>query len=134
MNFRNLILVIFVLFAVNVSAQENKYLEAKAVIKSIETKRSGKKKKDIATVSFVTQNGDSIETVVELVRVPVLGRLKNVNDEITINYNVENPALAETDAGHFSSKYGMYILILLGIILSLSAYLKARKKSYKQEQ
>ncbi len=131
MNFRNIILGIFLLLAIDLSAQDSKYLEAKAVIKSIETKHSGKKDKDIATVSFVTQNGDSIETIVELVRLPVLGRLKNVNDEITINYNVENPALVETDTGSFISKYGMYILILLGIIFSLSTYLKARKKSYK---
>ncbi len=131
MNFRNIILVIFVLFALNLSAQENKYLETKAVIKSIETKRSGKTSKDIATVSFVTQKGDSIETVVELLRVPFLGSFKNVNDEITINYNVENPALAETNTGSFISKYGMYILIFLGIVLSLRTYIKARKKSYK---
>ncbi len=132
MNFRNIILGILLLFTFNLSAQENKYLETKAVIKSIETKRSGKTLKDIATVSFVTQKGDSIETVVELLRIPFLGSFKNVNDEITVSYNVENPALVETNFGSFLSKYGMYILMFLGVVFSLRAYLKARKQSYNK--
>ncbi len=129
MNFRNIILGILLLFTLNLSAQENKYLETKAVINSIETKRSGKTLKDIATVSFVTQKGDSIETVVELLRIPFLGSFKNVNDEITINYNVESPALVETNIGSFISKYVMYILIFLGIVFSLRTYLKAKKQT-----
>ncbi len=129
MNFKNIILGILLLFTLTLSAQENLFIETKAVIKSIETKRSGRKSKDIATVSFVTQKGDSIETVVELLRIPFVGNLKNVNDEITIKYNAENPALVETNSGNFISQYGIYILILLGLIFSLSTYLKARKQT-----
>lgn len=130
MNFRNIILGILLLFTLNLSAQENKYIESKGVIKNIEKKRSGKTVKEMATVSFATQQGDTIETIVELERIPFLGSFKSVGDEITINYNKENPALVETNVGSFISKYGMYILIILGIIFSARTYIKARKKQY----
>ncbi len=77
-------------------------------------------------------DGKDMETVVELFRVPFLGSFKSVGDEITVNYNIANPALVETDTGHFLSKYGMYILIVLGVVFSLVRYMKARKKYQKQ--
>ncbi len=124
-----LFLVPFCLFA---QQSESQYLSAKAVIKNIEKKTSGGKTKEIATVSFTTMDGKDIETVVELFRVPFLGSFKSIGDEITVNYSVANPALVETDTGHFLSKYGMYILIVLGVVFSLVQYMKARKKYQKQ--
>ncbi len=134
MSLKSIFLVALFLIPFSLLAEkgENEYVDAKAVIKSIEKKRSGRKAVEIATVSFTTKDGKDIETVVELARIPFLGSFKSVGDEITINYNVQNPALVETNTGRFLSKYGMYILIILGIVLSVSTYMKAVKKSHKK--
>ncbi len=131
MNLRNnILLLFFFLLSVSLFSQESEYLETKAVIKNIEKKRSGKTVKEIATVEFTTAKGDNITTVVELERFPFLGSFKSIGDEITINYAIDNPAIASTNVGSFISKYGMYILIILGIIFSIRAYIKAKNKSY----
>ncbi len=130
MKLKSIFLSILFLLPLGVFAQENEgqYVETKAVIKSIEKKRAGRKTKEFAIVSFTTEDGKSIETMVELMRVPFLGSFKSAGDEITVNYNVANPALAQTNSGHFLSKYGMYILILLGIVFFVMNYMKAIKK------
>lgn len=128
MSMKSIFLALLFFLPFNVFSQQVEYLKTNGVIKSIEKKRSGKMIKELATVSFVTQQGDTIETIVELERFPFLGSFKSVGDEIAINYNKENPALAETNVGNFISKYGMYILIILGIIFSAGTYINARKK------
>lgn len=128
MSIKSVFLILLFLLPFSFFSQQGEYLKANGVIKNIEKKRSGKKIREIATVSFTTQKGDTIETIVELERFPFLGSFKSVGDKITINYNKENPALAETNVGNFISKYGMYILIILGIIFSARTYIKARKK------
>lgn len=129
MNMKN-ILLITLLFPIFLFGQEVEpslnTLKTNAKITNIETKRSGRSVKNIATISFTTEQGKNIETMVELLRIPFLGSFKSVGDEISINYNVENPALVETVYGNFLSKYGMYILIFLGIIFSIKSLLKAR--------
>ncbi len=130
MNLKNIFLALLFLLPVSLFSQNNNHLKTKAIIKNIETKRSGRTIKEIATVNFITLKGDSITTIVELERLPFLGSFKSVGDEITINYDVENPAIARTNIGNFLSEYGMYILIALGIVFSLRTYIKARNKSY----
>jgi len=127
---KSIFLTLLFLSSFSVFSQQGEYRKANGIIKKIEKKRSGKTMKEMATVSFTTQQGDTIETIVELERLPFLGSFKSVGDEITINYNKENPALAKTDVGNFISKYGMYILIILGIIFSAGTYIKARKKQF----
>ncbi len=122
------ILLVLLLLPLGLSAQQSQTIKTKAIIKKIETKRSSRTTRNIATVSFVTEEGDSIETYLELFRVPFLGSFKSVGDEVTVNYQVENPAIAKTDAGNFASKYGMYILILLGAVFFVINYMKATKK------
>lgn len=130
MSMKSIFLALLFLLPFSILSQQGEYLKANGIIKNIEKKRSGKRIKEMATVSFTTQQGDTIETIVELGRLPFLGSFKSVGDVITINYNKENPALAETNVGSFISKYGMYILIVLGIIFSARTYIKARKKQY----
>ncbi len=132
MNLKNLCLVVLFLFPFAVFGQSGETIKTKGVIKNIEKKRSGRSTKEIALVGFVTQKGDSIETYVDLTRFPIVGSLKSIGDKITVNYDAENPAIARTDADNFLSKYGMYILIALGIALSLKTFLKAKKDAYKQ--
>lgn len=128
MRMKSIFLALLFLLPFSLFSQQVEYIETKGIIKNIEKKRSGKTIKEIATVSFTTQQGDTIETVVELERLPFLGSFKSVGDGLTINYNKENPALAKTNVGNFISKYGMYILIALGIIYSAKTYIRARKK------
>lgn len=113
-------------------AQESiDWISAEATIKNIETKRSGRKARDMATVEFKQENGEIITTYVELFRIPLIGSLQSVGDQITIYYDKNNPASAKTNSGKFISQYGIYILIGLGIIFSLKNVAKAQ--SYKQK-
>ncbi len=130
--FMTMFLLPFILLAQQNPTEDN-MISTKAVIKNIEKKSSGKKAKEIATVVFTTKKGDTIETMVELARIPFLGSFKSVGDEITVNYSEQNPALARTNTGQFLEKYGMYILIALGVILSVGTYIKAVKKSKRKE-
>ncbi len=124
-----LLLMPLVLFA---QQSESEYFSTKATIKKIEKKSSGGKVREIATVFYTTKQGQNITTVIELARIPFLGSFKSVGDEITVNYNIANPALVETNTGHFLSKYGMYILIAAGVVFSVMQYMKVRKKYQKQ--
>jgi hypothetical protein len=54
--------------------------------------------------------------------------MKSVGDTITVNYDKNNPVLLETIFGNFLSSYGMYILILLGIVFSVKPFLDWKKK------
>lgn len=127
---KSIIFIITFLLSFSVFSQEKEYVSAKGIIKNIEMKRSGRIVKEIAKVSFSTEQGETIETYVELERMPILGSFKSVGDEITINYNKKKPAIAQTKMGNFLFNYGMYILVFLGIVFSLRTYTKARKKQY----
>lgn len=117
--------IVILMISVYSFSQNGDLLTTKAKIIKIETKGFGKKRKNIATIKFSTKKGDSIETTVNLLDIPFLGALKNVGDEIEVNYYSENPVFAETDTESFISKYGMYILIILGIIFSIKPFLKS---------
>lgn len=125
---KSVFLALLFLLPFSVLSQQEVYLKANGIITSIEKKRTKKRVKEIATVFFTTQKGETIETIVEIERLPLLGSFKSVGDAITINYNEKNPLMAETNVGSFISKYGMYILVALGIIFSARTYLKAIKK------
>jgi hypothetical protein len=91
------------------------------------TKHRGRKTKEIALVKFKLENGEEIVAGVELTRIPFLGSMKSVGDKISINYSRSNPGLVQTTYGNFLFEYGMYILVVLGIIFSLRPILKYRK-------
>ncbi|NJM80423.1 MAG: hypothetical protein HC854_13890 [Flavobacterium sp.] len=90
---KSIIFIITFLLSFSIFSQEEEYVSAKGIIKNIEMKRSGRTVKEIAKVTFSTEQGETIETYVELERVPFLGSFKSVGDEITINYNKKNPAM-----------------------------------------
>ncbi len=122
--------IIYVLFLLPyiISSQEiNEWVHTEGVIKNIEIKRSGRKIREIATVEFQKENGDTIETFIELYRIPFLGSFKSKEDNIKVHYDKNNPANAKTNTGKFISEYGLYILIALGILFSAKNILKARK-------
>jgi hypothetical protein len=127
---KSIFFIITFLLSFSVFSQGEEYVSANGIIKNIEMKRSGRTVKEIATVSFSIEQGETIETYVELDRIPFFGSFKSVGDEITINYNKNNPAIAQTNMGNFLSNYGMYILVFLGIVFSFRTYAKARKNKH----
>lgn len=133
MSLRNILLIAFLLFPFLLFAQgdeDSEWVEVEASIQNIEQKSSGGKIREFALVSFVTEDGQEAQAMVEVFRIPFIGSFKSIGDKITVNYRKDNPALAETNSGKFLSTYGMYILILLGVIFSVRAIVKARKKQY----
>lgn len=107
-------------------SQEAGRVETEGVITEITVHR-GRKTRETALVKFKLENGEEIVGSVDLVRIPLLGTMKSVGDKITVTYDRSNPGLLQTTYGNFIMNYGMYILIVLGIIFSLRPLLKYRK-------
>ncbi len=127
-------LFLIMLLPLNILAQKSKkWQKGEGVIKEIERKRSGRNVKEIATVEFETKERKEITTYIELFRIPILGSMKSVGDTITIYYEKENPAIAKTNSGKFISQYGMYILIVVGIISSGKTLLNMRKHNSRRK-
>jgi hypothetical protein len=124
-----LIMSAFLTGSVRLNAQSNEdYSNAIAVIKSIESRGSVGKRYVFATVSFNTAEGKEIITQVELVKIPFFKTFSKTGDQIEISYNKKSPFIAFTKTGNFLNQYGLYILIVLGIIFSALAMFRARRK------
>lgn len=108
-------------------SQEGDWVKTEGEITQI-TEHRGKKMRVSAFVKFNLEGGTEQFGTAELFRIPFFGRTKSVGDKITINYNKNNPAILKTVIGRLVSSYGMYILIFLGIILSIKPFLKKNKK------
>lgn len=118
------------LFPLLSSAQQEdiEWIGTEAIIKNIEKKGVGKKTREIATISFTTQQGNTIKARVHLLRIPFLGTFRAPGDKINIKYQKDKPVLVETTIGWYISKYGMYILIGLGLLLSTQVLKQIKKK------
>ncbi len=125
---KNTLIYIILLLPCIIFAQDStEWVSTEGIIKDIEIKRSGRRVREMALVAFQTKNGEPMTTYVQLNRIPLLGSLKSKGDTINVNYDKNNPAIAQTDTGKFISQYGLYILIGLGIIFSLKNVLRAIK-------
>ncbi|MDH7446820.1 hypothetical protein [Aquimarina sp. 2201CG14-23] len=93
------------------------YIETEAVIKEINFTVRGRRSAATATVAYKTQEGDSLSSVVKLMHIPFIGALDKEGDHITVLYNKETPLLLTTKSTSFLQSYGLYILIVLGIII-----------------
>lgn len=121
--------ILFLAFNLSLSfcfAQETEWIKTEGEITEITIHRS-KRTRESAIVKFYLEDGTEQLGGVDLFRLPVLGSMKSVGDKITINYNKDNPYRAETVIGSLLTKYGMYVLILLGIIFSLKPILNYKK-------
>lgn len=95
------------------------------------TFHQGKRIRETATVKFNLEDGTEQMGNIDLFRVPFIGSMTAVGDKINVRYNKDNPVMVESVFGSFLSTYGMYILILLGIIFSLKPILNYRKSLNK---
>lgn len=118
---------IILLFSNHTFSQDVERIKTEGVISEI-TIHQGKKVRETALIKFNLEDGTEQIGSVELFRIPFIGSMKSVGDNITITYNKDNPVLLETVVGNFLSTYGMYILIFLGIIFSIKPFLKSKKK------
>ncbi|WP_157454328.1 DUF3592 domain-containing protein [Crocinitomix catalasitica] len=117
-------------FVITGFSQEETWVKTEAEITEI-TQSRGKRIRERAVVKFELEDGTEQFGSAELFRIPFIGSMYDIGDNITINYNANNPAIVETVLGKFISSYGMYILILLGIIFSIKPLLKLRKGKSK---
>lgn len=116
-----------ILFSISSFSQEENFVKTEGEITEI-TIHNGKKTRETALVKFNLEDGTEQMGSVELFRIPFIGSMKSVGDKIDINYDTNNPVLLQTVYGKFLSSYGMYILIVLGIIFSIKPFLNKKKK------
>ncbi|NQY29444.1 MAG: hypothetical protein HRT69_08230 [Flavobacteriaceae bacterium] len=107
-------------------SQEEDWIKTEGEITEI-TFHRGKKVRESAIVKFNLEDGTEQFGGVDLFRIPFIGSMKSVGDSIAINYNRNNPYVLETVIGKLFSQYGMYVLIVLGIIFSIKPFLKRKK-------
>ncbi|WP_271407349.1 DUF3592 domain-containing protein [Tenacibaculum soleae] len=124
-----IILLSFLLLSTYCYSQEEEWIKTEGEITEI-TFHRGKKTRENAIIKFTLENGEEQLGSAELFRIPFVGSMKSIGDKISINYKKSNPALLETTLGNFLTKYGMYILIFLGIIFSIKPFLNRRKKEH----
>jgi hypothetical protein len=113
-------------FSINCFSQLENPIKTEGGITEI-TVHTGRKTRETALVKFKLEDGTEQIGSVELFRIPFIGSMKSVGDTITVNYNRNNPVLLQTTYGNFLSSYGMYILIVLGIIFSIKPFLDWKK-------
>lgn len=115
------------LFSISSFSQDVDWVKTEGEITEI-TIHNGRKTRETAIVKFNLEDGTEQLGNVELFRIPFIGSMKSVGDTVTVNYDRNNPVLLETIFGNFLSSYGMYILIVLGIIFSIKPFLNKNKK------
>lgn len=119
-------LLMLALFSTLCFSQEENWVKTEGVITEIKVHR-GKRTRESAIIKFRLENGLEQFGNAELFRIPFIGSMKSVGDTITVNYNKNNPVHIETVYGKLLSSYGMYVLILLGIIYSIKPLLNWKK-------
>jgi hypothetical protein len=121
-------LLVFLSISTVCFSQEEEWVKAEGEIIEI-TLHGGKRARESAIVKFKLENGAEKLGNTDLFRIPFIGSMKSVGDKISVSYRKSNPGLLETDFGNLLSSYGMYALIILGVIFSIKPFLKMRKKA-----
>ncbi|MDO7135939.1 DUF3592 domain-containing protein [Algibacter lectus] len=122
------ILVLVVFNTLTIYAQDKiEYLEAQATITALTSKVRARNSTEKASITFVTQGGDTILCSAKLLHIPFLGSFKKVGDQITVNYQKSNPYLVQSTNELFVRTYGLYILIGFGVVISAYRIIKISK-------
>ena len=130
MKHRIIVMLFLAVFSVlTLNAQEKiEYLEAQAIITELTSKIRAKNSTEKASIKFVTQSGDTILTQAKLLHIPFIGSFKKVGDQLTVNYQKENPYLVQSTNELFVRTYGLYILIGFGVVISVYRLVKMPRK------
>jgi Protein of unknown function (DUF3592) len=124
--FKTITLLVFLSSMTIAQKVEPQFLETKATITSIETRISGKRPRDIVTVKYVIETGDTIQSQMQFTGIPFLGSFKKVGDTLTIRYQKDNPYFIKTENESFLQAYGIYIIIAIAIFIPTYKYLKRK--------
>ena len=119
----NKVLLIVLLLTQLSFSQKDNWVKTEGKITDI-TLHGGKRLRSSAIIKFNLDNGKEQLGSAELFRIPFIGNMYEIGDEITIHYNTNNPVLLETVVVHMKSRYGMYLLIILGIVFIYRQKLK----------
>ncbi|WP_299888216.1 DUF3592 domain-containing protein [uncultured Lacinutrix sp.] len=103
------------------------FVDTEAKITELSSQASGRRSTTTATVNFTTNTGKNITSKVRLLHIPFLGSFKEVGDSIAIKYDTNNPYIVKSKSDSFINTYGIYILIVLGVFISLNRYRKNKK-------
>lgn len=120
-------LFLFIILPLFSLSKDIDWIKTEGVIIDITT-HPGKKVRETATIKFSLKDGSEIISSTELTRIPFIGSIKSIGDKTSIYYDKNNPGIIQTAFGKFLADYGMYILIVLGIIFSIIPYLRYKKK------
>lgn len=121
--------IFFICSSFSLIAQDTttEYIETEAVIQEINFKVRSRRSSATAKVAYKTLEGDSLTSTVKLMHIPFIGPLDNEGDTIKILYNKETPLLLTTKSNSFWQSYGLYILILIGVIILIYRFIKRPK-------
>ncbi|MFD0861152.1 DUF3592 domain-containing protein [Sungkyunkwania multivorans] len=124
------LLLPLLLFGQHASAQNSStdYIETEALIKEINFSIKSRRSSATAKVDYVTREGDSLSSIVKLPHVPFIGTWYDEGDTVTVLYNKQTPQLLKTKGTLFTESYGVYLLVLLGLIVLLYRYMRNRKR------
>ncbi len=106
-----------------------KYITTEGVIKSTELHHGGRSFSYTAEVEFVVNQKDTITSQATL----FLGFFRNEGDKIKLKYNSEKPYIVYSMAGYYIQSYGWFILIGIGVISSVMAGIRRRKKANEKQ-
>jgi hypothetical protein len=101
------------------------YITTVATIKSVEFMPGGRSSRYVANVEFIDNQKDSVVTRLNL----FLGFWRKEGRSINIKYNASNPYIAYPLTSFYVQGYGLYVLILIGIISSYFTWKKRKNKA-----
>ncbi len=119
------ILLILPLMAYN---QDATYIETEAVITNIEFKRFSRRSLAVASVDYTTQAGQKFSSEVNLPHIPYIGSVHRAGQTVKIQYHKDTPMLLKTRNTLFVETYGLYIIIFIGVLISLYRVVKYMKE------
>ncbi|MEE9406952.1 MAG: DUF3592 domain-containing protein [Polaribacter sp.] len=123
---KNILFITLLLVTTFSFSQDTDWVKTEGEVLKI-TQHRGKWLRSSAVIKFNLENGAEQLGTTEILRIPFIGGINSVGDTITIHYNRNNPTLVKTTIGRFISNYGIYVLIILGVILSIKPFLKKKR-------
>ena len=106
------------------SAGENysTYVKATAVVKELVTTAAAVRRRSAmmtAVVTFKTAEGQTVEAVAMILRIPIYGLIADKGDTLTVFYNPQKPAFIKTYADKYNVIGGNLLFVYAGIIIGV---------------
>jgi len=110
-------------------SSEFEWITTKGSIEDLRFERYGRRSLSVATVSFQeVGTGRPVLTNVSLPHIPYITHIHRVGQMVTIEYRSDAPMVARTPSEGLIRKYGLIILIIAGVIISVVRVMKMMAK------